>query len=564
MSTRRQNGDLAVIRCLLINVESVDFPVKTAPLALATLGGVLKKQVANVSIDYFDEQLEGLPALRRLLLGSKYGVIGISAQSGSARSLWPIMNIVSELGGDTTVIVGNVTATYGSSDILDRYPNVLVCVGRGEETLVTLVTSGMRSRGAIELGSIPNIEWRDEIGETQRSAQRSLPDLFEAAADWEGLLSTYDTERYDEFWIEASRGCPQKRNNVGCTYCAILPDAGSRDWAPRSIETVQADARSLVDHGVRHLRFADEEFMANQPVRAEEFANAIAPVLRRADGWQCTFDVAMRVDDVVRQNPSHDRASRRFLLNGEVLSSNQIRENALIALRDAGMRQVYLGVESGSTRQLRRMRKGVTVEGNQRGIGLLRKLGVQVACGWIMFDPFMEDPRELLENSAFIRAMGLLPLSLASDFVTNPINRMRALEGAPLVGQLESSGLLGRRMESLVEYEFRYSNPVIDAVVMALKDWSEDIPVSAIYRAKSKVSHVSLHGREMSREEQEYCSVFFALKALDLEACDALASQAAELGSIDDGRSLRVPSAIKERQARLSTWLVGVDGPSRC
>ncbi len=62
-------------------------------------------------------------------------------------------------------------------------------------------------------------------------------------------------------------------------------------------------------------------------------------------------------------------------------------EDALFAeLAEAGLCDVFLGVESFSQRMLDRFRKGLTVEQNIRAVEILQNLGINLSLGFIMFE----------------------------------------------------------------------------------------------------------------------------------------------------------------------------------
>src|SRR5262249_16684776 len=146
---------------------------------------------------------------------------------------------------------------------------------------------------------LPGCAWSAH-GEIRLSDATAFDLELLPAADWTGLFSRYKPELYEEIWVEASRGCPHKKGGVGCTYCAIMPDAGSRDWRPRSEDIVLREISVLAQHGVSHIRFADEEWMADQPDRALAFSEAMYDLRQKLLLEQIdlpTFDLAMRVDD---------------------------------------------------------------------------------------------------------------------------------------------------------------------------------------------------------------------------------------------------------------------------
>jgi radical SAM superfamily enzyme YgiQ (UPF0313 family) len=532
-------------RVLLINLRSVEYPVVSLPLALPTLGGTLKHVFGDgCAVSYFDRQIHTWSDFGVRVDGFRPDIVGISAQFGTVADLTECLRVLDQLGSTALRVVGNVVGTYAADELVRRHEGLLCCTGRGEESLVRLVELLRGTPAHQGPATVPNLVHVDEAGRVRHSPTRSVPDSCVAPVDWDGYAADYNFGRYDEVWVEGSRGCPQKRNNVGCTYCAILPEAGSRDWRPRSVDLVMADLAALARHGVPHVRFADEEFMANQPARAVEFAHAVRALredLEPAIGLP-TFDVAMRVDDVIRPNPAHDRP-RQYLVNSAMvyLSANELRRLALRELQDAGLKQVYLGVESGSAAQLRRMRKGVTPEGNQMALQVLRSLHLQAACGWIMFDPFLDSASDLLENIAFIERNNLIPRALGDTFVTSPVNTMRVLVGTPLKDQVAQAGLLRGLMANLLEYDFDYRNPVIGELVDRLHVWKAGYNQVLMYALKNRVAHAALS--EPAPEDSSH-HLYFDLKRLDFEVCKWLVDM---LRAVEQGDADRCTAAIPQR-----------------
>ena len=239
-----------------------------------------------------------------------------------------------------------------------------------------------------------------------------------------------------------------------------------------------------------------------------------------------------------------------------VLSTNELRKLALRELKDVGLRQVYLGVESGASAQLRRMRKGVTPEGNQMALRVLRSLDLQAACGWIMFDPFLESAGDLLENIEFIERNDLIPNSLDDTFVTNPINTMKVLVGTPLKDQVEKAGLLRGLMTNLLEYDFVYQSPVIGTLVDEVLAWQAGYDQARIYALKNWVAHAAL-----SRSPLDHCGyqLFFDLKRIDFEVSKWLIEQlhAAELRNQRE-RSFTVPQEFHDRRSAMLAYVPAV------
>jgi radical SAM superfamily enzyme YgiQ (UPF0313 family) len=538
----------------LVNLKSEGYPVRSTPLALVTLGGYVRRRFGHfVRVDYVDLQHDDLE--RDLLVpfeSDPPGIIGISAQFGSHEQLYRVLTGLGPIveRAAVSVIVGNVVPTYGWADILAAFPFVICCIGRGEFALAGLVDQHVHG-ARVDPTALSNCAITTDEG-VRVMPEQAVSFAGSGSGDWAGLFRRYPPAVYEEVWIEASRGCPQKKGGVGCRYCAILPNAGSQDWQERPRGLVLDELATLAAAGVRHVRFADEEFAADQPVRAHDFATELqrlrAEIEREGIRWP-TFDVAIRVDDVARSSPRAEIEQTWSLSAGMMVATpNEVRTAALVELQRAGLRQVYLGVESGSKVQLRRMNKGVRPQDNERAIAELRRLSLQAACGWIMIDPLMTDLGELGENVAFLERNRLIPSRPSDDFATNPISRMRILEGSPMVDVMHHHDLLTGRLPNLVEHAFRYASAEIAVIVDALDNWDRGLPRDQIYSLKNRVAHTALD-ESLGTDPAE--ALFLRLKQWDFELIRALAAYASAAGAAFDPATVdRLRSTLDAERRR--------------
>ena len=76
-------------------------------------------------------------------------------------------------------------------------------------------------------------------------------------------------------------------------------------------------------------------------------------------------------------------------------------------MAQAGLRQVFLGIESASKASLARMKKGVRLDAQAEAVRMLQARGVEINLGFIMFEPdaALADVRA---NFDFLKANGLL------------------------------------------------------------------------------------------------------------------------------------------------------------
>lgn len=492
---------------LLINLKSKGTGIKTAPQGIAKLGGLLLRYTHFVP-HYFDEQINPVPPIQELVEKYRPAWIGFSAQIGSADSLFAHLREIEDAGVDIPVIVGNLIATYASDEVLKRFPGVTCIIGRAEVPA--------------EFQKILKLDPEASFAEDT---------VFEAKTDFDGFYRDLSVEYYEEFWIECSHGCPWKADGTGCRYCAIQPKGDSRDIVTRPLDFVLTDIQALLDRGVKHIKFSDEEFLAT-PVKQ------VLAVIKYLKGKGVTYDFAARVNDILRLEIYKEKH-----LLGE--------DSDLFALmKETGLIGVYLGIESGSDAQLKRMNKGVTAEENLRAVRILKENGIRIAGGWIMFDPEMENLEELKENIAFLREAELVPATPFDDFVTNTVNRMMILRGSPLHRDMEEKGLLGELKENLTMYEFQWLSPWVARIVELFNEWDQKAGTARLYRIKLIVSLVGdkMETGLSKEEEKRVCDAFFAIKNMNLEICENLVDSAIALqrngGKPED---LEIPANVWEK-----------------
>jgi hypothetical protein len=151
----------------------------------------------------------------------------------------------------------------------------------------------------------------------------------------------------------------------------------------------------------------------------------------------------------------------------------QEERHLLIAdLKRAGLRKVFLGVESGSPAQLKRYFKGHTVEDAENAIKVLRELGVAIELGWIMFDPLC-DLTNLQENVSFLRRTKTAANTsyLFNELRIQPntgyyafVTKHEAELGAKIIG--------GPLDPNTLSYPYAYVDPKMESLVKTVREWS--------------------------------------------------------------------------------------------
>ncbi|HIF39558.1 MAG TPA: radical SAM protein [Planctomycetes bacterium] len=203
--------------------------------------------------------------------------------------------------------------------------------------------------------------------------------------------------------VLASRGCGWGR----CTFCSDVKTAAGRTFRSRSAEAVLDEMQVLSDrHETRNFQFFDLKLNSS----LAQWRGLIGGIPKRIPGalWIATVHVDDRKD------------------NGLSLSD-------LIAARNAGLRRVSFGLESGSQRLLDAMCKGSRVEDNSRFIHDAHSAGLSVRC--TMFRGFPGERAVDLELTAeFLEAHAHL-----IDRVR--FNKFSLIAGTPLYQAIQENPL---------------------------------------------------------------------------------------------------------------------------
>lgn len=179
--------------------------------------------------------------------------------------------------------------------------------------------------------------------------------------------------------IYSSRGCPSK-----CIYCLWPQTFSGRSMRCRSPQNVYDEVKWIVDNipGVREISFDDDTFTANRE-HAREVANKLKPL-----GISWTINARANCD-----------------------------YETLKIMREAGLRHVVVGFETGNEQILKNIKKGVT---KQQAIEFTRnckKLGLSVHGAFIMGLPG-ETRETICETIEFAKRLDLnsIQASLASPY----------------------------------------------------------------------------------------------------------------------------------------------------
>ncbi|MFC1544143.1 B12-binding domain-containing radical SAM protein [Gemmatimonadota bacterium] len=354
--------------------------------------------------------------LGREIMRRQPEVLGISLLSFNARRTLGMLRRLKVEGLGSRVVVGGHFPTFNDLQLIQDWPEVDVVVrGEGDITLVELLDA-WRSQETLE--RIEGITFRDDQGlrsTPPRALVRDLDTLPWPARDHtQRILKGGGTLN-----MVRSRGC-----YANCSFCSIASFYRTQDgaaWRQRSVEDVLDEMEALHERWPEaEIKFYDDQFIGPGK-RGREDALAFAQALRDR-GMNIPFYIFARADTV----------------ETELFS----------ALKAAGLRSVFVGVESGSQRELDAFDKRISVQDNKQALQVLADLEIRFTMGLIFFDPYTE-MGDVFANLQFLQETQ--PLWSRGDNVVSVENRVIVYKGTPFFTRLSAEN----RMEGdYMDYDY--------------------------------------------------------------------------------------------------------------
>lgn len=337
------------------------------------------------------------------------------------------------------LVAGGPLPTLYPDEYLEAFD--VVCVGEGEQTMVELVQAAKKG---LDLSRIKGICFRTNNGSSlqnrlvtrtsERPPTRNLDLIPFPARD------LYDNSNYQEYFVKrfgrketsiiTTRGCP-----FDCDFCSR--PIFSRMFRARSADNVVDELREISHLGYDWVWFSDDCFTLNTR-RVLDICEGMKA--RQLDlKWECL--------------------SRVDTFNLEIAG----------AMKSAGCKRVFFGIESGSDRILKEMRKQVNVDAVRRAVEVAVRAGLETAGFFIVGYPG-EDDSTILKTVKFATE---LPLDYVSFSLPYPI---------------PGTGLYNRVKDKLREQDWKYSRwRLIDHSLVYDSEFSEMKLKFAI--AKGAVQH---------------------------------------------------------------------------
>ncbi len=341
---KRKSQKFRYDRILLVNSA---YPGSTERAALRAGLGYIAEILDQEGFEYdvFDMELDyGKHSLKRKIKAFEPSLIAISMMTFRYKSHYDLAKKI-KLLSDAPIVAGGPHIAAMGSRVLEECNEINYGVQtEGEEVIIELC------RGD-ELSQIKGLIYR-KCKEVVLNEPRPL------IQDLDSLpfprYKKFDLGRYISRTIPivSSRGCPYK-----CIFCDIQSSMG-KSVRVRSPENIVDELEYWCSQGQKRFGFADDNFTFSM---------------------ERTFDIC---DEIEKRNFKN---LNLLCING--LRADRVNKDLLRRMKDVGFSALAFGVESGSERILKNIKKGETLSTIKRTIEEAVDLGYDVSLHFVIGTP---------------------------------------------------------------------------------------------------------------------------------------------------------------------------------
>lgn len=341
------------------------------PLNLASLLSFLRKY--GIDCNLIDMQGEFITEdkLKSTIETLSPQFVGITAMTPTFPTALNIAKLIKKNFPEIKIVMGGVHPTVMKEDVLKHKEIDFVIEGEGEFSFLNLLMGNYEYPGIYRLQNGRVVGKKalliDDIDSLPLPDYRAFP--VHRYIDYTKNLRGIRGISYF-----ATRGCP-----FPCSFCAVRCTMG-RGWRAKTPETVVSELRVLKeDLKIEGIWFKDS-------------------ILNLKRDW---------IEKLARLMIS-EKLNLKWQMNTRV---DLVREDEISLLKEAGLVQVDLGIESGSEKSLKRLKKFYPVEKIKESVRILKKY-VRVA-GFFMIGIPGETEEEVQKTIHLIEELDLDACSIS-------------------------------------------------------------------------------------------------------------------------------------------------------
>lgn len=367
--------------------------------------------------DIFDCNLMGidLESVSKLIVEGRYTIIGIASFAYNVNYMNQLVNNVKKGLPDSFIYIGAYYATLNYEYALYANKNIDCCmIGEGEITTVELVKALENNQN---WESIPGIAYLKNNRVVKTEKRKMIENLDYIPFPKRPLIKRNTTS------LLTSRGCYGK-----CIYCCLIDFTNTCIGSHiryRSVSNVLEEIEELVlNRGVKFLQINDDNFLIGSEKRKKWLFEFYTELKKRE--YKINFFIYARANDIVRQK--------------EILEK----------LKEVGLQQVFIGIESFVQRQLDFYNKKVDKKTNIEAFCTLAQLRIPIIMGFLMFEPNTK-LEEIIENLETLKELEFQKYLWHDHMLISSYPPVIPYTGTPIYNYLLKNKLF---VNNSVGYEF--------------------------------------------------------------------------------------------------------------
>ncbi len=378
------------------------------------------------SVQILDGSIRGMTHkdLAAEIMAREFRLLGVTViYQGAAKEQLSLISILRKKGLKTHVCVGGYFPTLAHRQLMADTPEIdSVVRGEGEYTVRELLD---RLRAGEPLDGVKGLTYRNPAGQIVEGGARPLIRDLDALPFPARDELPLAFERGGCLTLVGSRGC-----HAICSYCSISAfyrTAKGPAWRGRSPENILEELELLLKtYGVKRVRFEDANFFGPGAAGRRRVEEIVEGMLSK--GLDMEFRIECRAEN--------------------------IEEGLFRRLKKAGLREVFVGIESAVPRSLEAMRKGVTLDQNLEALDIFDRLDIRCGVGFITMEPETTFD-EFFTNLRFV-VEKVYPMKKRLGSYVDPLSKMQVFSGTPLFHELNERGLL---QGDIYGMDYRFIDP---------------------------------------------------------------------------------------------------------
>ncbi len=340
-------GSAAVRRILLINPvynkeilgPFAKYITSQLPLSLGFIAGYVEARHPDIEIRILDEQLAQLTdeEYREYLREFSPDIVGFSVLTLVAERAYHIAQFIKDNFPSVCIVMGGVHVTLVPEEPIKKRIADFVVRNEGEETISELIESiNGRKTDYGHIAGLSFVKNGKVVNNPERPLIRNLDDL----PPFPYHFFSKDIEKYQFGNMLTGRGCPYR-----CIFCSQRSIAGSV-YRTRSPRKVIEEMKTLVyTYNQRWIFFNNDNFIVNKKE---------------------TIELCELI--------SKERFPSDLKL-GMNARGDSVNDEVLTALKKAHFTTILFGLETGSERIMKLIKKGETVKRIEEGVRLAKAHG---------------------------------------------------------------------------------------------------------------------------------------------------------------------------------------------